>query len=79
VTALGADYGVTPSHSLLNLDLAWNSIFGSRVDLTAFATNVTNRKYYQFIPGLAENAGIEFATLGEPRIYGARIRMRFGT
>jgi iron complex outermembrane receptor protein len=79
VTALGADYGLTPGHSLLNLDLGWNSIFGSSVDITAFATNVTNRKYYQFIPGLAENAGIEFAALGEPRMYGARIRLRFGT
>ena len=78
VAALGADYGSIAGHSLLNLELAWNSIFGSSVDVTAFGTNVTNKQYYQFIPGLAENAGIEFATLGQPRMYGARVRYRFG-
>jgi iron complex outermembrane receptor protein len=51
---------------------------GSSVDLTEFGTNVTNKQYFAFIPGLAGNSGVELATLGEPRMYGARVRYRFG-
>jgi iron complex outermembrane receptor protein len=78
VATMGANYGSIPSHGLVNVDLAWNNIFGSGVDLTAFGTNVTNKQYFTFIPGLAGNSGTEFAALGEPRMYGARIRYRFG-
>ena len=78
VATMGANYGSVAGHSLVNIDLAWNNIFGSGVDLTAFGTNVTNKQYYAFIPGLAGNSGVEFATLGAPRMYGARVRYRFG-
>jgi iron complex outermembrane receptor protein len=78
VAAMGANYGSVAGHGLVNVDLAWNNIFGSSVDLTAFGTNVTNKQYFAFIPGLAGNSGIEFATLGAPRMYGARVRYRFG-
>jgi iron complex outermembrane receptor protein len=64
---------------LLNLNLAWTSIFGSHVDVSAFVTNVTQDHYYKFIPGIGSaGAGAEFAVLGEPRMYGARLRYRFG-
>ena len=78
VAAMGANYGSVAGHSLVNVDLAWNNIFGSSVDLAAFGTNVTNKQYFAFIPGLAGNSGVEFATLGAPRMYGARVRYRFG-
>jgi iron complex outermembrane recepter protein len=78
VTSMGADLGYIPGHSLLNLDLGWTSIYGSGVDVTAFGTNVTNKNYYTFIPGLGAN-GFEVAALGEPRMYGVRLRYRFGT
>jgi iron complex outermembrane receptor protein len=79
VAAIGKDYGFVPSTDLLNLNLNWNAIAGSPVDVSLFATNVTGKEYYQFIPGLASpGAGVEFGVLGEPRMYGARIRVRFG-
>jgi iron complex outermembrane receptor protein len=78
VATMGANYGSIGSHSLVNVDLSWNDIFGSGVDLMAFGTNVGNTKYFVFIPGLAGNSGTEFAAIGEPRMYGARIRYRFG-
>jgi iron complex outermembrane receptor protein len=79
VAAIGKDYGFVPSTDLLNLNLNWNAIAGSPVDVSFFATNVTGKEYYQFIPGLASpGAGVEFGVLGEPRMYGARIRVRFG-
>jgi iron complex outermembrane receptor protein len=79
VTVMGADLGTVSSRSLLNLNLGWTSIFGSHIDVTAFGTNVTNKKYFQFIPGVGSvNSAIETAALGEPRMYGVRLRYSFG-
>jgi iron complex outermembrane receptor protein len=72
------DFSYVGKRNLLNLNLNWNSVFGTPFDVSAFATNVTNRKYYAFIPGLLDTVGFETATLGEPRMYGARLRYRFG-
>jgi iron complex outermembrane receptor protein len=77
VAAIGKDWGFVPSTDLLNLNVNWNAIAGSPVDVSLFATNVTGKEYYQFIPGLG-TSGLEFGVLGEPRMYGARIRYRFG-
>lgn len=42
-------------------------------------TNVTKEKYYSFIAGLGSpSVNFETATLGEPQMYGARLRFRFG-
>jgi iron complex outermembrane receptor protein len=70
--------GTLAARNLLNLNLNWNSIVGTPIDLALFATNVTNQHYYSFVPGLAQQVGIETAQIGEPRMYGARLRVRFG-
>jgi iron complex outermembrane receptor protein len=77
LAAFGSDLGTIGARDLLNLNASWESIAGLPVDLSAFATNVTQEKYYQFVPGLA-SSGAEFAVLGEPRMYGMRVRYRFG-
>jgi iron complex outermembrane receptor protein len=77
VAAFGQSFGYVPSTDLLNLNLNWNSIGGSPVDVSLFATNVTGKEYYQFIPGLG-SSGNEFGVIGEPRMYGGRIRVHFG-
>jgi iron complex outermembrane recepter protein len=78
VTAFGADFGTLAARKLLDLDINWNSIAGSTVDAALFGTNVTNRHYYTFIPGLGPQTGLETASLGVPRMYGVRVRYRFG-
>lgn len=79
VAQVGGDFSHIDSRTLLNLDLGWTSIFGTPVDVTAFGTNVTNKKYYLYIPGLAsDGARLETATVGEPRMYGVRVRYKFG-
>ena len=77
VAEFGGNLGTLPPSNLLNLNASWESIFGSTVDLSLFATNVTQDHYYLFVPGL-DSAGAEFASLAEPRMYGARLRYRFG-
>ena len=43
-----------------------------------FATNVTDKQYFTYIPGIGIATGFETAQLGQPRMYGARIRLHFG-
>ena len=73
----GRNYGLLDSRDLLSLNANWEGIGGSPVDISAFATNVTEEEYFQYVPGLA-SSGSEYAVLGEPRMYGVRVRYRFG-
>lgn len=77
LAAFGANLGEISARDLLNLNMSWESVANSPVDLSLFATNVTQEKYYQFVPGVS-SSGSEFAALGEPRMYGVRLRYRFG-
>jgi iron complex outermembrane receptor protein len=70
--------GILPATDLVNLSLDWNSIVGKPVDLMLFATNVTNKEYYTYISGIGVSTGFETGQLGLPRMYGARVRVRFG-
>ena len=79
VALFGQNLSYLPSTDLLNLNLGWNSIYQSAVDVNFFVTNVTDKQYYTFIPGLGSAAlGLETATLGLPRMYGARVKWHFG-
>ena len=79
--ALLAAYGTNLSRlgerNLLNLNLNWRSIGGSPIDAGLFATNVTNEKYLTFVPALG-TLGFMTGTLGQPRMYGLRLRYNFG-
>jgi iron complex outermembrane receptor protein len=65
--------------NLLNLNLDWLSVGGHPVDLSVFATNVTNQQYLAFTPGLAApgGAGLETAVLGQPRMVGGSAKFHF--
>ena len=79
VALYGANFGYVKKTDLLNLNASWNNVVGLPIDLAAFATNVTNKKYYAFIPGLGGTAGsgAEFAVVGQPRFFGGRARYHF--
>ena len=70
--------GTLPATNLLNLNAGWGTVLGKPLDLEFFATNVTNKQYYTYVPGIAIGTGFETASLGQPRMYGARIRVHFG-
>jgi iron complex outermembrane recepter protein len=79
VALFGQNLSYLPATDLLNLNLGWNSIAQSPVDVNFFVTNVTDKQYYTFIPGLGSAAlGLETAMLGQPRMYGARVKWHFG-
>jgi iron complex outermembrane receptor protein len=78
-TAAFTPYSYVGSTDLLNLNLSWNEIMGSPVDVSAFATNVTEQHYYTFIAGLGGTGGpgFEVASVGQPRFYGLRVRLHY--
>jgi iron complex outermembrane receptor protein len=71
-------FGTVPSYQLVDLNLNWASVGGAPVDLALFATNILNEKYYTFIGGGWQSTGVEYGTVGQPKMYGARLRFRFG-
>jgi iron complex outermembrane receptor protein len=70
--------GTLAPRNLLNLNASWNGIAGTPIDLQFFATNVTKQKYYTYVSGLFGAGGFETAQIGDPRMYGARLRFHFG-
>ncbi len=69
---------IAPATDLLNLNLTWAGIGGSPIDLALFASNVTGEKYYVSSGNAIASTGAEFLILGAPRIFGARLKFRFG-
>jgi iron complex outermembrane receptor protein len=68
-----------PSLTLVDASLNWRDVAGSPVDLALFVTNLTNKKYYNYVAGLGSaQLGFETASVGEPRMFGARLRYSFG-
>ena len=69
--------GLLPSTQLLNLNLNWNGVAGSPIDVSLFATNVTNERYFTQV-NEQSSSGFVSKFLGEPRMYGVRLRYNFG-
>ena len=66
------------SRDILNLNASWNGIFRSNVDLSLFATNVLQKQYYSIYAPLLPIVGFTSGIVGEPRMYGLRLRYHFG-
>ncbi|MET0239918.1 MAG: TonB-dependent receptor [Sphingobium sp.] len=77
IALLGRDIGIINPINLLNLNASWKNVGGAPVDLSVFMTNVTKERYYTYITGLWSGTGFETASLGEPQMYGARLRYSF--
>jgi iron complex outermembrane receptor protein len=78
ITRTGFNTSRLAPRSLVNANLNWETIGGTPLDLSLFVTNLTKKKYYTGINGLITGLGFETATVGEPRMYGARLRIRLG-
>jgi iron complex outermembrane receptor protein len=74
-----SSFGRIPSFGTLNLNVNWQEIGGGPVDVSLFATNVTDKEYYTFATDLyASSLGFVSQVQGLPRMYGASVRYRFG-
>jgi iron complex outermembrane receptor protein len=69
-------YSLLQPRDLVDLNLTWKGVAGSPVDLSVFANNVTQRHYYTYILDVGQ--GFQSAQLGLPRMFGMRLRYRWG-
>ncbi len=66
------------SYSVFDMSLDWNNIFGSTVDGSLFVNNLTDAVYRVGGFPVYTTAGFTSFFYGEPQMYGARIKYRFG-
>ena len=66
------------SYDLVNFNVNWNRIGGSRFDGSLFVTNVFDEEYEVYRSGLWGVGGFETGMTGLPRMFGARVRYNFG-
>jgi iron complex outermembrane receptor protein len=77
--AIPFNASLAPATDLLNLNLNWKGIGGKPVDFALFASNVTNEKYWVSSAGTGlASLGADFVLLGQPRMFGARLKYTFG-
>ena len=70
-------YGVLPSFELWNFNYNWNGVFGSQFDFALFVTNAKDEEVTNYVNGLYSAIGNEYRIVGEPRMYGAKLRYTF--
>jgi len=79
ISSTAAPYDVLSGYGLLGMNLHWDGIFRSSVDAELFATNLTDKLYYTNLTAIYQTAfGLAGRIPGEPRMYGVRLRYRFG-
>jgi iron complex outermembrane receptor protein len=71
-------YGTIPSVGLVGVNINWNSMLGSPVDVALYATNLTGKEYYISANDNISAAGHVSKLIGDPRFYGIRLRYSFG-
>lgn len=67
---------VLEDYDLVNFNLNWGGVGGSPLDLSFFVTNLTDEEYLTYVTGQWPQ-GFELAQVGQPRMYGARLRYNF--
>jgi iron complex outermembrane receptor protein len=78
LTSTATPFGVLDSYKVVSASVNWKAIADSRVDVSLFATNLTDEEYFVYVAGIYNTLGFESATLSEPRMYGVRVNVRFG-
>lgn len=69
--------GMIPSSGVINLNVSWENLAGMPIDASFFMSNVTNKVTYLQVND-STTRGFVTALLGEPRMWGFRLKYRFG-
>jgi len=67
-----------PSTSLLDVNAGWYNVMESGIDIVGFASNVTDSAYKTTAGGGYASSGILDFIYGPPRMYGVRMKVKFG-
>ncbi|HEX8056971.1 MAG TPA: hypothetical protein VF481_09925, partial [Novosphingobium sp.] len=62
----------------LNLNADWHGAFGQPIDLAFYMTNVTNQGRILFPGSGFQTIGADGGTVNQPRMFGFRLKYRFG-
>jgi iron complex outermembrane receptor protein len=63
----------------LNLNADWRNIFGNPVDLSFYMTNATNQGRILYPNNSYNVIGLEGGHVNAPRMWGFRLKYRFGS
>ena len=77
-TAVGTDFRYAPATDLVNLNVNWEGVGGMPIDAAFFVTNLTNEVYAVDVGSSYNSAGFENQLMGAPRMWGMRLKYRFG-
>ena len=66
-----------PGYGLVNLRYDWHEAFGSKLSISAFAKNVTQKEYYSGGLSIGASLGANSAAVGQPRMYGFEVSYDF--
>jgi len=69
---------LVPASNHLNLNANWDSVLGAPIDLALFMTNVTNESFLVFPTGGYFTFGGDGGHSNEPRMWGVKLKYRFG-
>jgi len=72
-------YSTIAASNLLNANVDWRDVAGKPLDVALFVTNLTKSKYVSNIQNNWASAGYEVRLAGMPRMYGVRLKVRFGS
>ena len=64
--------------SQVDLNLDWRNVMGQPIDFSLFVTNLTKQVTYTLIQPLYASFGFDVRYVGQPRMFGARLKVRFG-
>lgn len=66
-----------PGYNLVNLRAEWSEIGGKPLSIALFGSNIFNTKYIQQGNAVATSLGFNSVAYGDPRMYGAELRLEF--
>jgi iron complex outermembrane receptor protein len=71
------DFPDIPAYGVLNFNASWKEIYGRPVDVDFFMTNALGKVYATWVQDFNESLGWAGRNLGEPRMFGGRVRYHF--
>ena len=73
----GQNVGVLPGSQVINLNATWQDVGGKPIDASFFVTNVTNEHVFLQANDSLLARGFVTYLIGEPRMWGFRLRYKF--
>ncbi len=67
-----------PESNLVNLNASWNNVLGAPIDVSAFVTNLTKEAYFVYPTSSYNSFGFDGGSPNVPRMFGVRLKYRFG-